>query len=62
MSGQINIYDLIYIDIETVPQYATFAELSPAMQQLWAAKHATLKVADETAETGYSERAGIYAE
>lgn len=62
MQGLINIYDLIYIDIETVPQYSSFAELSPVMKELWATKHATLKPGDETAEDGYLKRAGIYAE
>lgn len=32
------------------------------MQQLWAAKHATLHIENETAEDGYLKRAGIYAE
>lgn len=62
MHGHINVYDLIFIDIETVPQYSSFDQLSPVMKELWQAKHATLKAGDETAEDGFLKRAGIYAE
>jgi DNA polymerase elongation subunit (family B) len=62
MNGSINIYDLIYIDIETVPQQPSYHNLSHTMQDLWAHKHATLKPGDETPEEGYLNRAGIYAE
>lgn len=62
MLHHIHLRSLLFIDIETVPQYASFHELSPAMQQLWAAKHATLHIENETAEDGYLKRAGIYAE
>jgi hypothetical protein len=58
----INIRHLIYIDIETVPQYAEHAQLNPAMQEMWAAKHALLRTENETAEEGYLLRAGVYAE
>lgn len=62
MLSHINIYNLIFIDIETVPAHSSFNQLSPAMQELWAAKHATLKTNDETPEEGYLKRAGVYAE
>jgi 3'-5' exonuclease len=62
MLSQINIYNLIFIDIETVPRVGSFAELSDTMQELWAIKHATLKAENETAEEGYLKRAGVYAE
>jgi len=58
----INIRHLIYIDIETVPQYAEYAQLNSAMQEMWAAKHALLRTENETAEGGYLLRAGVYAE
>ena len=62
MFQAINIYNLIFIDIETVPQYSSFEQLSPSMKELWAAKHATLHIPDETAEDGYLNRAGVYSE
>jgi hypothetical protein len=60
--SHINIYNLIFLDIETVPGCSSFAELSPGMQELWAAKHSTLKTENETSEQGYLKRAGVYAE
>ena len=62
MLHQIHLPSLLFVDIETVPQYGAFHELSPAMQELWAAKHSNLHIADETAEDGYLKRAGVYAE
>jgi DNA polymerase elongation subunit (family B) len=62
MLPHINIYNLIFIDIETVPTRRAFSELSPPMQELWSAKHTTLRVIDEAPEEGYLKRAGIYAE
>ena len=62
MLSHINIYNLIFIDIETVPQYNSFQQLSAGMQELWAVKHATLKIEGETAEEGYLKRAGVYSE
>jgi hypothetical protein len=62
MLSHINPYNLIFIDIETVPQFGSFGHLSEAMQELWAVKHATLKIENETAEVGYLKRAGVYSE
>jgi hypothetical protein len=62
MLTHINIYNLIFIDIETVPQWSTFQQLSESMKALWAIKHATLKVDNETAEEGYLKRSGVYSE
>ena len=62
MLSHINIYNLIFIDIETVPQVSSWDRLSAMMQELWAAKHATLKIDNETAEEGYLRRAGVYSE
>jgi hypothetical protein len=62
MLSHINIYNLIFIDIETVPQHGSFQELNEAMQALWAVKHASLKVENESAEEGYLKRAGVYSE
>ncbi len=62
MLAHINLYNLLFIDIETVPEYASWQQLSPAMQGLWALKHQTLRAENETPEEGYLKRAGVYAE
>ena len=59
---QINLYNLIFIDIETVPQVAAYSQLSDAMKELWAIKHSTLRSENETPEEGYLKRAGVYSE
>lgn len=62
MLDHINIYNLLYIDIETVPAYAHFDELNKNMQLLWATKHEQLRHENETPNDGYINRAGIYSE
>lgn len=62
MLSHINIYDLIFIDIETVPQFSSHEQLSDSMKELWAAKHAFLKSEKENSEEGYLKKAGVYAE
>ena len=62
MLPRINIYNLIFIDIETVPAHPYHSELTAVMKELWAAKHATLRADSETAEEGYLIRSGVYAE
>ncbi len=62
MLSHINIYDLIFIDIETVPEYSSYEELSGSMKELWAIKHSYLKHENELPENGYLKRAGVYAE
>lgn len=62
MLSHINIHDLIFIDIETVPQFSSHEQLSNSMKELWTAKHSFLKCENETSEEGYLKRAGVYAE
>jgi len=62
MLQHVNIYDLVFIDIETVPEFSSHELLSSAMQELWAVKHSFLKIESETPEEGYLKRAGVYAE
>lgn len=62
MLSHINIYDLIFIDIETVPQFSAYEHLSNSIKELWAAKHSFLKNDKENSEEGYLKRAGVYAE
>jgi predicted PolB exonuclease-like 3'-5' exonuclease len=55
--------DLVFLDIETVPQKQRFDELSEPMQKLWVKKSIYLKnEAELSAEELYKQRAGIYAE
>jgi uncharacterized protein YprB with RNaseH-like and TPR domain len=53
--------DLLFIDIETVPNYSSYTEVPELEQQLWAKKAQYLLRQDDTIETIY-QRAGIYAE
>ena len=62
MLAHINLYNLIFLDIETVPQFGSFSELSDTMRELWTIKHATLRTENETPEEGYLKRAGVYSE
>lgn len=62
MLPHINIFNLIFLDIETVPAFASHSELSEAMKNLWAIKHSQLRIEGETPEEGYLKRAGVYAE
>jgi 3'-5' exonuclease len=61
MLDQIKIEDILFLDIETVPQYAEYSLLPTATKDLWDKK--ALKIGDEnqTPKETY-QRAGIYAE
>ncbi|MFA8434357.1 MAG: 3'-5' exonuclease [Marinifilaceae bacterium] len=61
MLKDVKVEDLLFLDIETVSQFASFDEVSPKMQELWEMKTAYFRKEDETAGDVY-ERAGIYAE
>jgi hypothetical protein len=64
-----DLYNILFLDIETVPGTADFEELSEEMQELWGIKCRSLlrrpadeEISyDEMAEL-YRDRAGIYAE
>jgi len=64
--AQIN--KILFLDIETVPQTATFDSLSEELQHCWETKFAQLaarmpeKYADITAQTAYETSTGIYSE
>ena len=53
--------NILFLDIETVPEVASFAELSEEKQELYALKTEYQRKDEITAETFY-ERAGIWAE
>jgi hypothetical protein len=61
MLGNLKPEDVLFIDIETVPQAPSFATMDPAMQALWDRKSKQFRNAEQTAEDVY-DRAGIYAE
>lgn len=62
MLENINIHDILFLDIETVPACSSYVELSKNMKDLWNHKASFLKKSEEeTPETLYN-RAGIYAE
>ena len=52
---------ILFLDIETVPQYPDYDKLPEPFRQLWDLKSAQLRVEDSTPASTY-HRAGIYAE
>jgi uncharacterized protein YprB with RNaseH-like and TPR domain len=52
---------ILFLDIETVPQFPTYGQLDETTAQLWDDKATRLSKEEETGEELY-ERAGIYAE
>lgn len=63
MLKHLNLKNILFLDIETVPHYGTFEELPEHHKELWKMKCYTLRntTEQETPETLY-HRAGIYAE
>lgn len=63
MLEKIRIENILFLDIETVPAYATFDQVPEKFQKLWEKKARFLgpKEEEQTADALY-ERAGIYAE
>lgn len=53
---------LLVLDIETVPQYATFSELTELWKVLWADRVSKTMPENSSPEQLYPERAGIHAE
>jgi uncharacterized protein YprB with RNaseH-like and TPR domain len=54
--------NLLLIDIETVPLYSDYSQLSERMQKLWDKKSLLLDKENTDTSASFSERAGIYAE
>ncbi|WP_462317315.1 ribonuclease H-like domain-containing protein [Marinilabilia sp.] len=52
---------IMYIDIETVPQYSSFDQLDEKMQAFWERKSSRISGEDVSPEEDYA-RAGIYSE
>lgn len=61
MLDSLSAEDILFIDIETVPQKPGFGELSEHFQQLWEKKSVHFRDENQLASDVY-ERAGIYAE
>lgn len=53
---------VLFLDIETVPQYANFSELPERFVPLWEKKAALIKRDEEDTPESLYSRAGIYAE
>lgn len=68
MLDNFDLYNILFLDIETVPGYANFDEVSEEMQELWALKAASLlrrpgeELEYEEMAEMFHTRAGIYAE
>jgi len=61
MLTEIEIRDIIFLDIETVPQYESYQLMPDRFKQFWDKKSSYFRKEDQDAEQVY-ERAGIYAE
>lgn len=62
MLDHVKIEKVLFLDIETVPQYPTYNEMPEKFREFWDHKAPKIKVNDtDTPETLY-ERAGIYSE
>ena len=61
MISKLNLENILFLDIETVPEVPYFSDLDETKQALWEHKSQYQRKDDETAEAFY-ERAGIWAE
>ncbi len=61
MLDNVRIENILFIDIETVPAYASFDEVPSVMQNFWERKSGYFRKENETPADVY-QRAGIYAE
>lgn len=62
MLHNIKIENILFIDIETVPQSNNYTDLDQKMKDLWERKAANLNRTDEQSSEDLYQRAGIYAE
>lgn len=61
MISKLNLENILFLDIETVPETQHFSDLEPTKQDLWEHKSQYQRKEDFTAED-YYDRAGIWAE
>lgn len=62
MLEHLDLTKILVLDIETVPQFASFNEVPPEWQYLWKKKALNLKREEHQTEADIYNRAGIYAE
>ena len=62
MLEDLNLTHVLFLDIETVPQYPDFNQLPESTQRLWAKKAKTLYKDEDNSPSEIYSRAGIYAE
>lgn len=61
MLDNVNIENVLFLDIETVPQYSDYSHLPKLFQEFWEKKSAYFRNEDQSASDVY-QRAGIYSE
>lgn len=61
MLHKLNLENILFLDIETVPEFRSYAEMSEEKKALWEEKSKYQRKDDYTAEEFY-ERAGIWSE
>ena len=62
MLEQIELSDILFLDIETIPQHPSYDKLEGRMKDLWDKKAERLKREDDDNAESLYPRAGIYAE
>lgn len=62
MLKNINIENILFLDIETVPRWEHYADMPENFQQLWAHKTQFISGAKELSPEEVFDRAGIYSE
>lgn len=62
MINDVSLENILFLDIETVPAYGSYDELSPVMKKLWDKKAERIKRTEEDTPDNLYPRAGIYAE
>jgi uncharacterized protein YprB with RNaseH-like and TPR domain len=61
MLDRIRLENILFLDLETVPEHESYEALSPYVQELWEGKTSKLRK-DEVGPAEFYERAGIWAE
>ncbi len=61
MLEKINIYNIMFLDIETVPLFPSYDEMDDRLKLLWDKKSSFFRKEDESPKDVY-QRSGIYAE
>lgn len=62
MLDHINLRNILFFDIETVPQQSTFTDMNEELQKLWAYRIHRFKPEETPQDDYFWEKAGVYAE